>query len=133
MNNNVKKILITVFASIVLLLETLPYGVVLNFANPEGEPWRRTFSYFSLTPFGYANFGPFITALLSCIIIVFVVVSWFINTNIINSSIKLLSGIAVITSLMPLINGIDYITPIGILISLFISIILILCLLKENK
>ncbi len=133
MNNNVKKILITVFASIVLLLETLPYGVVLNFANPEGEPWRRTFSYFSLTPFGYANFGPFITALLSCIIIVFVIVSWFINTNIINSSIKLLSGIAIITSLMPLINGIDYITLIGILISLFISIILILCLLKENK
>ncbi len=133
MKNSVKKILFTVFSAIILILEALPYGVVLNFANPEGEPWCRTFSYFSLTPFGYANFGPFITALLSCIIIIFVIVSWFINTNIINRTIKLLSGIAAITSLMPLIYGIDYITPIGILISLFISLIFILCLIKEKE
>lgn len=48
-----------------LLLEVSPYGAVLNFANPDGEPFRRYFSYFSLTPFGYANFAPLITGVLT--------------------------------------------------------------------
>lgn len=51
-------------------LELLPYGAVCMFANPEGEPWRRTFSYFDLTPFGYANFAPFLTALLTCALVI---------------------------------------------------------------
>ena len=46
-----KKLLLVSFPIIAFVLELLPYGVVLNFANPEGEPWRRTYSYFSLTPF----------------------------------------------------------------------------------
>ena len=59
----IKKSLFVVLPLATLILELLPNGVVLNFANPEGEPWRRTYSYFSLTPFGYANVGPFITDL----------------------------------------------------------------------
>ena len=55
----IKKSLFVVLPLVALILELLPNGVVLNFANPDGEPWRRTYSYFSLTPFGYANFGPF--------------------------------------------------------------------------
>lgn len=66
-----KKLLLVSFPIIAFVLELLPYGVVLNFANPEGEPWRRTYSYFSLTPFGYANFGPFITAILTCALLAF--------------------------------------------------------------
>ena len=48
-----KKLLLVFFPIIAFVLELLPYGVVLNFANPEGEPWRRTYSYFSLTPLPY--------------------------------------------------------------------------------
>ena len=48
-----------------LVLELLPWGAVCNFANPNGAPWRRTFSYFSLIPFGYANVGPFLTGVLT--------------------------------------------------------------------
>ena len=48
-----------------LFLELLPWGAVLNFARPEGEPFRQTYSYFSLTPFGYANFTPLLTGLLT--------------------------------------------------------------------
>ena len=40
---------------ITIVLEILPYGAVCNFANPEGEVLRETFSNFDLTPFGYAN------------------------------------------------------------------------------
>ena len=69
-NKNTKNLLLSIFAFAILVLELLPNGVVLNFANPEGAPWRKTYSYFSLTPFGYANFGPFITSVLTCILII---------------------------------------------------------------
>ncbi len=44
-----------------LLLEILPYGAVLVFAPGPGERVVKTFSYFDLTPYGYANFGPLFT------------------------------------------------------------------------
>ena len=61
-----KKYKITLLVSVIvsIVLEALPYGAVCNFATPE-KTIRQTFSYFSLTPFGYANFGPFITACLT--------------------------------------------------------------------
>ena len=46
-----KKLITLCTALIALVLEILPYGAVCNFANPEGEPLRRTYSYFDLTPF----------------------------------------------------------------------------------
>ena len=58
--------LLFIFPLAALILELLPYGAVLRFARPDGaEPFRQTFSYFNLTPFGYANFGPFLTAVLT--------------------------------------------------------------------
>lgn len=46
------------------ILELLPYGTVLPFA----VTLRRAFSYFGLTPFGYADFPPFLTALLTMLL-----------------------------------------------------------------
>ena len=54
---------------ITLILEILPYGAVCNFAT-ETRRIRELYSYFDLTPYGYANFAPFLTALLTCIILV---------------------------------------------------------------
>ena len=54
-----KRLLYLILPLVTVILELLPYGAVCNFMNPEGDPWRETFSYFSLTPFGYANFAPF--------------------------------------------------------------------------
>ena len=71
----IKKLLITILITVTFILELLPNGVVLNFANPEGESWRRTYSYFNLIPFGYANFAPFITALLTIVLIILLVIS----------------------------------------------------------
>lgn len=51
------------------VLELLPYGAVLHFANGFGGTIRETFSYFSFIPFGYANFGPLCTAVLSCLLL----------------------------------------------------------------
>ncbi len=117
----IKKSLFVVLPLATLILELLPNGVVLNFANPEGEPWRRTYSYFSLTPFGYANVGPFITAILTCILLVLVAVYLFKPRNGLNTAILNVSGFATAAFLMPLMFGFDYITVIGVIITLLLA------------
>ncbi len=44
-----------------LVLEILPLGAVMVFAPGPGERLSRCFSYFSLTPIGYADFFPMLT------------------------------------------------------------------------
>lgn len=117
----IKKSLFVVLPLATLIFELLPNGVVLNFANPEGEPWRRTYSYFSLTPFGYANVGPFITAILTCILLVLVAVYLLKPRNGLNTAILNVSGFATAASLMPLMFGFDYITAIGVIITLLLA------------
>ena len=117
----IKKSLFVVLPLATLIFELLPNGVVLNFANPEGEPWRRTYSYFSLTPFGYANVGPFITAILTCILLVMVAVYLLKPRNGLNTAILNVSGFATAASLMPLMFGFDYITVIGVIITLLLA------------
>lgn len=106
---------------VALILELLPYGVVLNFANPEGEPWRRTYSYFSMMPFGYANFGPLITAILTCVLLVLVVIYLFKSRKGLNTAILNVAGFATATSLLPLMFGFDYITVIGVIITALLA------------
>ena len=57
----------------ILILELLPYGAVCIYATP-GATCRSTYSYFDLIPFGYANFAPLITAVLTCVILVLLLV-----------------------------------------------------------
>ena len=116
-----KKIVPMVILVFVLILEILPYGAVLNFANPEGEPWRKTFSYFSMTPFGYANFGPFITAILTCVMIVILLVCLLKPMPKLLSACKVISIIAVVTSFTPLIFGISTYSVNGGIISALLA------------
>jgi hypothetical protein len=99
-------------------LEILPYGAVCNFANPEGEPWRRTFSYFDLTPFGYANFTPLLTAIITCLIFVLLVI-YYIKGNVRTAiRAKNILCVAVVMSLGPLMFGITYFSFVAGLITL---------------
>ena len=70
-----KKIRLLILPIITIILQILPCGAVLVFAPSPTERVRETFSYFNLTPFGYANFAPFITALLTCIILLLALIS----------------------------------------------------------
>lgn len=99
-----------------LVLEILPYGAVLNFGNPEGDTWRKTYSYFSLIPYGYANFGPLITAVLTCVLLVILVLSLLLKKDW-NKPITIISAIATLTSLAPLMFGIGYFSIVGAMIS----------------
>ena len=128
-----KKILFSLFVLATFILELIPNGAVLNFANPEGDSWRRTYSYFSMTPFGYANFGPLFTAILTCVLIVLVCVSWFKFSKRLNRTITIISGIATAISLLPLMFGIEHITVIGIIITVLLAATFAASFIKENK
>ena len=88
---------------VILVLELLPYGAVLHFGNPGGEPLRETFSYFDMTPYGYANFGPFITAILTCVLLVISIINLLVDNDKIKTTIKIVALIALVASLAPLI------------------------------
>lgn len=115
------KIVNLILLVIILFFEILPYGAVLYFGNSEGADWYYTYSYFSLTPFGYANFGPFITAILTCVLLLLVVFALFKNSKKLNKTILVLGCIAVLTSLSQLLYGLRYFN----IVSLTISVLLI--------
>ena len=126
-----KKLIILCTMLIALVLEILPYGAVCNFANPEGEPWRRTYSYFDLTPFGYANFAPFIVALLTCVLIILIVVS-LVSKKEMKAPILAVSAIATVLSLAPLLYGIRFFSVVGALISVTLAITTVVAFIKEK-
>lgn len=98
------KVLCLLLNVTVVALEVLPFGAVLNFMADGSESVRRTYSYFSLTPFGYANFGPFLTAVLSLVLLVVVLLGLRkkSGTSLWWSAFGL-AIIATVTSLMPLV------------------------------
>lgn len=63
------KVLTVLLPVVALFLESLPYGAVLIFKDFPDRTIRTTYSYFSPTPWGYANFPPGITALLTCVLL----------------------------------------------------------------
>lgn len=126
-----KNLVLLVLPVAALILEALPFGAVLNFASPDSEPIRRTFSYFSLIPFGYANFGPFITALLTCAILVLAIISAFAGKG--RVGVGAVSIAAFATSLMPLMFGIASFSIVGVLISIALGVEALLSFLLKGK
>lgn len=96
-----------------LILEILPYGAVCNFASAPNEIHRETFSYFDLVPFGYANFAPFITAVLTCAILVILTIYCITGRHGIAAAARNLLIVCTAISLCPLLFGIDYFSVIG--------------------
>ena len=113
---------------VILVLELLPYGAVLHFGNPEGEPFRATFSYFDLIPYGYANFGPFITAILTCVLLVLSIINLLVETGKIKTIIKIVSLIAFVISLAPLL--VNCYSVLGGAISVLLLLVFIISLKK---
>ena len=126
-----KKFIILCTTLIALVLEILPYGAVCNFANPEGEPWRRTYSYFDLTPFGYANFAPFIVALLTCVLVILIVVS-LVSKKEMKAPILAVSAIATVLSLAPLLYGIRFFSVVGAFITVALALTTVIAFIKEK-
>ena len=115
---------------VILVLELLPYGAVLHFGNPDGEPLRETFSYFDLTPYGYANFGPFITAILTCVLLVISIINLLVDNDKIKTTIKIVALIALVASLAPLI--VNCYSVLGGAISILLLSVFIISIRKET-
>ena len=126
-----KKLIMLCTTLIALVLEILPYGAVCNFANPEGEPWRYTYSYFDLTPFGYANFAPFIVALLTCVLMIILIVSFIIKKQM-RTPLLTVSAIAFVLSLAPLLFGVSYFTVVGGCISVALLVTTLVAFLQKE-
>lgn len=88
---------------LLIVLELLPYGAKLKFGNPEGDPIVVTYSYFSLIPYGYANFGPFWTAVLTCVLLMLGAVALFTKSKQLFAPITIISAAATFFSLFPLV------------------------------
>lgn len=125
------KVLLVCFSAAAIILECLPFGAVCVFAD-DGETMRRTFSYFSRIPFGYANFAPLITAILTCVVFVLGCVSLFKADRGIKAA-AVVSGIAAVISLAPLLYGVEFFSVVGGLISAALAAAFVLALLCVKK
>lgn len=103
-----RKIAMTALSVLTIILEILPYGAICIFMDDGGIEIRRTFSYFSLVPYGYANFSPLITAVLSCVILVLCVVICFRKSQKLNKVLTKVSGSAAVISFMPFFIGFGF-------------------------
>ena len=117
-----RRFLYLILPIITLILEILPYGAVLNFARPATDGsighFRELYSYFDLTPFGYANFAPFITAIISCLVFLLVAI-YCVKGNIrVAAKARNILYVAAAMSLGPLVLGAKYFSAIGLLITL---------------
>ena len=128
-----KRLLLSVLPLATLILELHPSGVVLRFANPEGEPWVRTYCHFDLTPFGYANFGPLITAVLTCILLLLVVIYLIKPRKGLNTAIMNVSGFAAVAAFAPVMFGLEYLTVIGFVVGLLLAATFGACFIKEKQ
>lgn len=127
-----KKLFGILFALASLCLECLPWGAVLHFANPQGEAVRKTYSYFSLVPYGYANFFPLFTAILTALLVLFSILSLFFRKEKTESTAHFLSLAAAIFSLCPLLQGIRNFSITGLGITLCLGVCVI-CFWKKEK
>lgn len=121
MNYSIKKRLLLLIAPVIaLILECFPYSVTLKFADGPNSTYTEAYSYFSLTPFGYATFGPLPAAVLTCVVILLTLIYIFRPNTGLKSTVGVLSIVAAVLSISPIIFGFDFITVIGVIVTLLL-------------
>lgn len=134
-----KRFLYLLLPIITLTLEILPYGAVCNFARPAADGsighFRELYSYFDLTPFGYANFAPLITAVISCVVLLIVMLFYITGKQKLAIIARNILFICTLFSLGPLLFGINYFSIVGALItiSLVAELLLLHFAVKKQK
>ena len=114
-----KKTGLVLLPIIAIALQILPSGATLIFAPSPTVTAKETYSYFSLSPLRYANFAPFITALLTCVVLSLALIT--VKRNNVSKAVFIVSLIATIISLFPLIYGVDYYSVVGGMITVMLT------------
>ena len=106
-----------------IILEVLPYGAVLKFAPGPDITKLAYYSYFSLVPFGYANFAPFITAFTTVMLTIWTLIMIFVNrkAKVARNALFIAITVTAVISVCPVMFGIDYITGIGVGITVLLA------------
>ena len=117
-----KRLLVLILPVLALVLELLPYGAVLRFGRPAEDGsigyFRKRYSYFDLALFGYANFAPLLTGIITCILLVLLGIYCVTGKPGLAAATRGLTGICAIISLFPLLFGISCYSVIGALITI---------------
>ena len=138
-----KRFLYLILPVVTLILEILPYGAVCNFMRPPSEVnpdapvghFRELYSYFDLTPFGYANFAPLITAIITCIVLLILVIYCFSGKVKLARTAKNILCVGAVISFGPLLLGPHFLSVVGVLISisLIAEFIVLRCFTKVSE
>lgn len=108
-----KKVSAFIASLAALALEITPYGTVLHFANPEGEPFRKTYSYFSMMPCGYGNVFPLMTGIVTVLLVASLLYAMIRKSEKAKTTAFLLSLVGAILSLLPLVYSVRSFSLVG--------------------
>lgn len=118
-----------------LVLELLPLGVVMRFAKGPNELFPpEYYSYFSLTPFGYGNFTPLLTGLLTvaALLLAVLTILWRKKREAFRGKAFVCASLALLFTPVPLLLfGPEYMTWVSWLVFLFLLLSLF-CLASAN-
>ena len=130
-----KRLLYLILPIVTLILEILPYGAVCVFAPSPTERVKETFSYFDLTPFGYANFAPLFTGIITCIILLLLGIYCITGKTRLAIMARNILYVCAVFSLGPLVLGFHFLSVVGVLITLCLigEILLLRHLLKGTN
>ena len=131
--NKLKKVSFAVagLMLLVILIEALPFGVELSFAEHDGSVVTKAYSYFSLTPLGYAHFGALPAALLSVFAFIFAIAFCIKEKKIFVFLTATASALSFLFSLFLFISG-GY-TWISAVVSILLAFVGTLSLIKYAK
>ena len=117
-----KRLPFLILPIIALILEALPCGAVLRFGRPATDGsigyFRELYSYFDLTPLGYGNFAPLVTAVITCAAFILLVIYSINGKRKLAAAGMYLTGAGAVFSLAPLLLGVPYYSIVGALITL---------------
>lgn len=121
------KIASIICAGIALVLEILPFGIIMKWDSFYQE---STFhSYFDLTVFGYGNIGPFFCAILTSILFCVMLAEFFFKPNKVYYLIEgIIAFATVILSLLPTFY--EAYSIFGIIITISLSVSMELCIMR---
>ena len=112
-----KRKLLAALAALAVALEALPWSAALTLTE-KGETKRAYCSSFDPTPFIDRNFGPLLTAVASCLLLLTALVYLAARKGL--KLLQVLAGASFVFSLLPLLHAGEHFTVLGGAVSLIL-------------